>query len=199
MRRTIIALALLLPLAACSRNTDSGRQYSSTPAPAQPALSGTTAMTPAAIAQLTAADHAFLIDAAQGNLAEVELGRLAEQRGASAQVRDFGRMMAQQHGQSNQDLTAIAQRLGVPMPAALAQSDQAAQLALQAASGQEFDRQYLEHQAAAHLERRSLLQFTSNYARNPELRAFAQKSMTGVERHLEQLRTIAPVVTRSTS
>ena len=237
MRRMIITLGLLaLPIAACSDNTDSGRQYSSygttpsynattnTPAPVVPAqagqpgqssqqaraamarepggqqtLSGTTGMSTTAMSQLSAAEQAFMIDAAQNGMAEVELGRLAEQRGSSAQVRDFGRMMAQQHTQANQELMAIAQRMGVAPPGALSPSAQAAQMKLQTTQGQEFDREYIEQQAAAHLEQRTLFLFTASNARNPELRGFAQKTVQVIERHIEQLRTIAPAAQRTGS
>jgi putative membrane protein len=164
----------------------------------QQALSGTTGMgTSAAMMQLSAAEQAFMIEAAQHGMGEVELGRLAESRGSSAQVRDFGRMMVQQHTQANQELMAIAQKTGMTPPTALTPAAQAAQMRLQQAQGQEFDRQYLEHQASDHLAQRTMFQFAASNAKNPDLRAFAQKTLPVVERHIEQLRTIAPTAMRS--
>ncbi|HEX2113072.1 MAG TPA: DUF4142 domain-containing protein [Alphaproteobacteria bacterium] len=163
------------------------------------ALSGTTGMSTTAMAQLSAAEQAFMIEAAQHGMAEVELGRLAESRGSSAQVRDFGRMMVQQHTQANQELMAIAQRMGVTPPTSLTPAAQAVQMRLQQAQGQEFDRQYLEHQASDHLTQRAMFQFAANNARNPDLRNFAQRTLPVVERHIEQLRTIAPTAMRTGS
>jgi putative membrane protein len=166
----------------------------------QQTLSGTTGMSgTSGMMQLSAAEQAFVIDAAQGGMAEVELGRLAESRGASAQVRDFGRMMVQQHTQANSELMAIAQRLGITPPTSLPPSAQAAQMRLQTAQGQDFDRQYVEQQAAAHLEQRALFQFAANNAQNPDLRGFAQKTLPVIERHIDQLRTISPTAMRSGS
>lgn len=168
------------------------------------ALSGTTGMgattgVSAGAMQLSAAEQSFIIDAAQGGMAEVELGRLAEQRGSSAQVRDFGRMMVQQHTQANQELMGIARRMGVAPPTSLTPSAQAAQQRLQAAQGRDFDSQYIEQQASAHLAQRSLFQFAANNAKTPELRSFAQKNLPVIERHIDQLRTIAPVAARTGS
>jgi putative membrane protein len=221
MRRTIIALALLISATACSSDdysgassapTSSSGAYGSTSgststgsaAARQPsgpqALSGTTGMSSTAGAmQLTAAELAFVMDAAQGGMAEVELGRLAEQRGSSAQVRDFGRMMVQQHTQANSELTAIAQRLGISLPSSPAPSAQAAQMRLQQTQGPDFDRQYIALQATSHLQQRMLFQFAADNARNPELRSFAQKTLPVIERHIDQLRTIAPVAMRTGS
>lgn len=162
------------------------------------AVSGSPGMTTGAM-QLSAAEQAFMMDAAQGGMAEVELGRLAEQRGASAQVRDFGRMMVQQHTQTNQELIAIARRLGVVLPASLSPAAQAAQARLQTTQGGEFDRQYVEQQAAGHFEQRSLFQFAANNAENPELRGFAQKTLPVIERHLDQLRTLRPLAAQTAS
>ena len=241
MRRTVLTIGLLLTAAACSsRNTDSGRQYSSadttpsynattnTPAPVSPpqagqagqssqqartniqrqpggpqALSGsaesTAGSTGMGMVQVPAADQAFMMDAAQGGMAEVQLGRLAEQRGASAQVRDFGRMMVQQHSQANQELTGIAQHLGVTLPNTPSPSATAAQMRLQAAQGSDFDREYLAQQAAGHLEQRALFQFAARNAQTPELRSFAQNTLLAIERHLDQLRTLQPIAMRTGS
>jgi putative membrane protein len=235
MRRTLVILGLLLPVAACGDNTDSGRQYSSAPyysgtttgtttTPVVPpqagqagqtsqqartgiatqpggtqALSGTTGMGTSGMMQVSAAEQAFVMDAVQGGMAEIELGRLAESRGASAQVRDFGRMMVQQHSQANQELMTIAQRIGVTPPSSLSPTAQAVQTRLQQTQGAEFDRQYVEHQAVAHLEQRALFQFAANNAQNVELRGFAQRTLPVIERHIDQLRTIRPTAMRTGS
>jgi putative membrane protein len=230
MRRTVITFGVLLAVAACADNTDSGRQYGSAqpsstttataptvpPQVGQPgqtsqqartgiarepggaqALSGTTGMSTTAMAQLSAAEQAFMIEAAQHGMAEVELGRLAESRGSSAQVRDFGRMMVRDHTQANQELMAIAQRIGMTPPTSLPPAAQAAQMRLQQAQGQEFDRQYIEQQAAGHVGQRAMFQFAANNAKNPDLRNFAQRTLPVIERHIDQLRTIAPMAMRT--
>jgi putative membrane protein len=164
----------------------------------QQALSGTMGMSTAA-SQLTAAERGFIIEAAQHGTAEVELGRLAEQRGSTQAVRDFGRTMVQDHTKANQELMGIAQRLGITPPTSIPPSGQAIQARLQQASGQDFDRQYLEQQAADHTAQRAMFQFTANNARNPELRGFAQRTLPVVERHLDHLRQMLPAAPRTGS
>ena len=46
---------------------------------------------------LSAADRAFVKEAAAGGLAEVELGNLAKQNGSSAEVKQFGDRMVTDH------------------------------------------------------------------------------------------------------
>jgi putative membrane protein len=163
------------------------------------ALSGTTGTASAASAQLTAAERAFIVDAAQHGMAEVQLGRLAEQKGSNASVRDFGRMMVQQHGQANQELMQIASRMGLSPPNSLPASGQAAHDQLQQLSGASFDRQYVEQQYAGHSSQLTMFRFTADNAANPELRSFAQKNVPVIQQHLELLRSMAPTVMRTGS
>jgi putative membrane protein len=157
---------------------------------------GATGMS-AASSPLTAAEQGFIIDAAQGGTAEVALGRLAEQKAANQRVRDFGRRMVEDHTRANQELMGIAQRLGVTPPTALPPAAQAAQMKLQQATGADFDRQYLEQQTAAHDAQRSMFQFASSNAKDPELRAFARRTLPVIERHLAMLRQMTPVAMRT--
>ena len=159
---------------------------------------GATGMS-AASSPLSAAELGFIIDAAQGGLAEVELGRLAEEKGQTQKVRDFGSRMVQDHTRINQELMGIAQRLGVTPPTTLPPAAQAVQMRLQQASGADFDRQYSEQQTAAHDAQRTLFQFASKNAKDQELRAFAQRTLPVIEGHLGMLRQMTPVAMRSAS
>jgi putative membrane protein len=153
----------------------------------------------AASSRLTAAEQGFIIDAAHGGLAEVELGRLAEEKGTNLRVRDFGITMVQDHTKANQELTAIAERLGVTPPTTLSPAAQVVRMKLQQTSGTDFDRQYLEQQAAAHDAQRTMFEFASKNARDAELRAFAQRTLPVIERHRSMLRQMTRVAMHSAS
>src|SRR5688572_17073622 len=66
--------------------------------------------------QLKSSDRKFVMNAAQGNMAEVELGRLASERGASPRVKQFGQRMVDDHGKANGELMQLAQQKGVTPP-----------------------------------------------------------------------------------
>src|SRR5690242_8716581 len=67
-------------------------------------------------ADAPAADKTFANKAAAGGLAEVELGRLAEQNAGSANVKAFGQKMVTDHTQANQELMAIAKQQNLVLP-----------------------------------------------------------------------------------
>src|SRR6185369_14746712 len=53
------------------------------------------------------ADAAFAMAAAEGGLAEVELGRLAKEHASSADVKKFADKMVEDHGKANDELAGI--------------------------------------------------------------------------------------------
>src|ERR1043165_2563214 len=68
-----------------------------------------------AVAQ-SRADQKFIKEAIEGNLAEVQMGQLAQKNGASQGVKDFGQMLVTDHGQANTRANSVANALKVPPP-----------------------------------------------------------------------------------
>src|SRR6266550_5111856 len=68
---------------------------------------------------LSSTDRDFAVKAAQGGMAEVALGNLAQQQGFSLKVKDFGKRLATDHGKANDELTQIASREGITLPSTM--------------------------------------------------------------------------------
>src|SRR2546429_9944716 len=66
--------------------------------------------------KLSGNDRHFITEAAEDGLAEVELGKIAQQNASSAEVKQFGQRMADDHSKANQELEGIASKLGVTVP-----------------------------------------------------------------------------------
>src|SRR5579872_2657875 len=65
---------------------------------------------------LSSADQKFIKEAAQGGMAEVELGQLAIQNASSEQVKKFGQRMVTDHSKANDQLKELAASKGVTLP-----------------------------------------------------------------------------------
>src|SRR5438270_9265636 len=64
---------------------------------------------------LSKADQLFVKDAADGGMAEVELGRLAVEKASNEEVKKFGQRMADDHSKANEELKDIAGKKNVAL------------------------------------------------------------------------------------
>lgn len=144
-----------------------------------------------ASAQGAALDDATIVaifDAA--NSADIETGALAEKRGSTKEVRDFGAMLARDHKMVRQQGRDLAAKLGVtPTPPKDDQSakDHAAAMArLQSLKGVEFDRAFLRHEAAFHQAVIDAVNATLLPAiQNEELKALVVKVAPAFQAHMQ--------------
>jgi putative membrane protein len=99
-----------------------------------------------------APESKFLMDAVRGNLAEVKLGELAEQKGQSEGVREFGTMLVEDHSKALKETAELAKDLNV-IPPALPSAEQTQKHdAMARLSGAEFDREFAAEMVKDHQE-----------------------------------------------
>jgi putative membrane protein len=148
---------------------------------------------------VSAADQAFISQAAYSGTAEVALGELAASKASNPRVREFGQTMVEQHSQVNQELISIASSRGIVPPSAPDPGRQAVATALGNLSGMEFDQQYLAQQLAEHQVALALFQSEASNSQDPALRDFAARHATDIQNHIDMLRQLMPANTGSTS
>jgi len=135
-------------------------------------------------------DREFVNKAATGNLAEIELGRVAAQRAARPSVRSFGERMVTDHGRSNAELTSLARSKGIEVPTALEPSQQAVRDRLSALSGNDFDRAYMSEMVRDHTEDIALFERAAEISTDPDLKAWAAQSLPMLREHLALARQV---------
>src|SRR3569832_426915 len=84
------------------------------------------------------ADKDFFKHAAEAGIAEVEAGKLAESKGSSAAVKDFGAMMVKDHTEANDKLKSIASSESVELPANSGAQHMATKAKLEVLNGDTF-------------------------------------------------------------
>lgn len=132
---------------------------------------------------------AYVAQAANSDMYEIQAGELATKNGQSQQVKDFGRMMVEDHSKSSQDMKAVVARanLGTQPPARLDAEHQAMIDRLKAAKGEAFDREYMTQQMTAHRKALALHQGYAQGGDNTELKGFATQVIPVIQKHHDWL------------
>ena len=128
-------------------------------------------------ANLSTQDRDFMKKAAQGGMEEVEMGRMAEQQGQSADVKAFGKRMVAEHSKANDELMAIARKKGVQLTTHPPKKEKM--------SGPDFDKKYMADMIKDHEKDLAEFRSESQNGSDPDLKAFASKGAKMVQKHLD--------------
>jgi putative membrane protein len=130
--------------------------------------------------------------AAQGGMAEVELGQLAVQKASSDQVKQFGQRMVDDHSKANDQLKQLAQQEHVKLPTQPSAKDKATKAKLENLSGKEFDEAYMSDMLKDHKKDVAEFERESKNAKDPAVKDFAEQTLPTLREHLKQAQQISP-------
>jgi putative membrane protein len=166
-------------------------------------LSAAVGAVPAAAQQAgLAADSSFIQMAGSLGLLQVKLGKMAEKKGSSATVKDFGKRMVAEYSQANQELAAGAKQAAYPAPIILRQHQQIVDR-FSRMGGSSFDKNYMAEMVNDHGEAVRLFQQESKDGRVASLKQLASRMLPTVQQHLalatQTAGSVGADVTASTS
>jgi putative membrane protein len=130
----------------------------------------------------------FWSKAAQGGMAEVELGKLALQKSQNADVKKFAQMMVTDHTKANDELKALASKKNVTLPIDLG-SHKSTLDDLNKLSGAEFDKEYVEAMVEDHETDVDLFEDNTDNS-DADIKAFTTKTLPTLKSHLEMIKGI---------
>lgn len=134
---------------------------------------------------LSAGDKKFLTMAMEGDMAEIQLGRLALQKSSNPDVKQFAQRMIDDHTKLDEQVKPIAQQLGVTPPAALSAKASALLTKLQAANGTDFDKQYAKAMVSDHREDDSEFKKEETSGKNQSVKDAATQGEPTIAEHLQ--------------
>jgi len=137
-------------------------------------------------------DHDFMTKAAQGGMAEVQLGQLAQQNGESQQVKDFGQRMVTDHSKANDELKQLATQEGVALPTSLDAKDEATMKRLEKLHGAAFDKAYMRDMVNDHRKDVAEFKHEAKTGNNQAVKDWASKTLPTLESHLSEAEKVAP-------
>jgi putative membrane protein len=95
-------------------------------------------------------DAQFIVNAAEINLKQIQLGQLAQKKGSTTHVKELGKMMEDTHTKSQRDLSALARKKKITIPTSLTDNAQDAYTKLDEKSGHDFDKEYSDKMVSQH-------------------------------------------------
>jgi len=133
-------------------------------------------------------DQAFAKEAAQGGLAEVKLGQLAQDKGHVEAVKDFGKRMVEDHGKANKELESAASQANISLPQDMSSKDQATYDRLSKLSGPAFDHAYARLMLRDHEHDVAAFRHEAKNGEKEPIKSFASNTLPVLEQHLAMAR-----------
>jgi putative membrane protein len=150
--------------------------------------------TPGKSPTLSSGDVKFLQKAAAGNLAEIELSKLAQQKAMRGEVKQFADRMVQDHGRANDELKVIAAANGVTLPAAIDKKTSKENDKLAKLSGMDFDIAYMKVMLADHKKAVHEFQERVKSRKDNDARKYAEKMLPILISHREAAQATYDIV-----
>jgi putative membrane protein len=135
-------------------------------------------------------DLLFATKAAEGNLAEIEMGNLAIKNGKSKRVKNFGLMMIKDHDKANTKLMAMATAKKLVLPTKPDSAQQQMMMQLAKKTGSDFDKAYVSMMIDDHKNDVSEFTAASTKIQDPDIKAYAKKTLPVLQKHLDAINAI---------
>jgi putative membrane protein len=129
-------------------------------------------------------NQAFIKKAIEGNLAEVAVGQLAQQKGSSDGVKNFGRQLETDHSDANQKAMNVASSLSVTPPPEPSKQQKETYQKLSKLSGAAFDREFIKEAVADH--KKDIAEYEKEAKRqNDPAASYANETLPALHKHLQ--------------
>jgi putative membrane protein len=145
------------------------------------------------------ADDTFVRKAAQGGMAEVKLGQLAQSNGSSDAVKQFGQRMVTDHSKANDQLKDAAAKENITVPTDISAKDQATYDSLSKLTGSAFDKAYARDMVTDHEKDIADFNKEATSGQKDSIKNFASETLPTLKDHLKQAREMKQAVVGSPS
>jgi putative membrane protein len=132
----------------------------------------------------------FLKDAAEGGMAEVQLGQLAQDKGNSQRVKDFGSMMVRDHSSANDQVKQLASQRSVSLSDSISSQHKKAKDDLSKKDGKAFDKAYIDAMVKGHQQVIDMFEKASKNVTDAQVKSFIDNTLPTIKMHLDSAKAI---------
>jgi putative membrane protein len=136
-------------------------------------------------------DQKFIDMAAQTDMLEAHLGKLAEDHAASQDVKNYAEMLIADHTTDYQQLTALASKAGLTVPTGLDAAHNTMIAPFEKLKGAAFDTRYVHTMIAGHTEAIGVYTKESTDAQNADLKTYAGATLPTLQKHLDAAKDLS--------
>lgn len=134
-------------------------------------------------------DAEWAVKAADGGMLEVQLGKLAAANASSSKVKEFAKMMVDDHTKANEELMAAAKAKNISLPAAISEKCQKKYDELSAKKGAEFDKAYIDFMVDDHGEDVDHFKKEAENGNDADLKKWAAEKLPVLQHHLDMAKS----------
>ncbi len=138
-----------------------------------------------------AQDKKFIKDAADSGNMEVELGKLAEKKAQSQDVKDFGAMMVNDHKKADNELKTLAKEKDVKLTTQLTGKPKAVVTEVSKFTGGDFDKKYMREMVKDHAEDLAKFEKASQEVKDPDVKSWVDKTLPVLQHHFKMAKDTA--------
>lgn len=131
-------------------------------------------------------DQQFINDAAKGNRAEIELGKLVESKAKDLGVKQFAKMMQTDHAKALGQLEQIAQSKNLTLPDGIPDDAQDLETRLSSESGKDMEKDYMDGMVKDHQKDVKDFQDATQTLQDSDVKQWAENTLPTLQRHLKR-------------
>ena len=136
-------------------------------------------------------DISALKQLVQANLSEVAMGKAAQSKAQSPDVKSFAQKLVTDHGRMAEELKSLAKKKDLAVPQDANMKDMAQMKVMEHKSGAEFDKDFMEHMVKDHEKDIQDAEGIAAKAKDPQFKAAVQKAIPVMKQHLELAQKIS--------
>src|ERR1041384_1712916 len=130
----------------------------------------------------------FISSAIQADYAEIDMGKLAQEKGQSQAVKDYGAMLVTDHTAHLDKAKQVASQLGIDPPTGASGGQKASYLKMKMLSGASFDKAFAKDMVKDH--QADVKEFQQQASKGGAAASFAQESVPTLQAHLQKAREL---------
>jgi putative membrane protein len=136
----------------------------------------------------------FLVKAANGGMAEVEVGQMAQQKAVNQKVKDFGSIMVHDHTAANAEVKTLAAKRNIALPDSVSAEKKQTAVELGKKTGKEFDKSFMRTMEKDHQEAIDLFEKASGTVKDSEVKIFIDNTLPKLRMHLDSAKAVQKAI-----